>query len=210
MAIWKRCSSVLREIKQDKRRQSLIENAEKARLSKKLVTLDSHVKLDVPIGELAVHEPDNKRLIAFLKAMEFNSLMRRVAEFSRSMLARSNRKRGWPDIALRPPKFQTLRLPRDGGGRPKGGARRAATRRRSFRSAGRHSRPTCRAKAAVRRRARTPLTPQMLAAARIEAARNAKFDRAKYETVRRSGAPQFLDRACAGCRFCRARRVGRK
>ena len=66
------------EIKQDKRRQSLIENADKARLSKKLVTLDSHVKLDVPIGELAVHEPDNKRLIAFLKAMEFNSLMRRV------------------------------------------------------------------------------------------------------------------------------------
>jgi len=29
-----------------------------------------------------VHEPDYKRLIAFLKAMEFNSLTRRVAEFS--------------------------------------------------------------------------------------------------------------------------------
>ena len=70
------------EIKQEKRRQSLIENAEKARLSKKLVTLDDHVKLNVPIGDLAVHEPDHKRLIAFLKAMEFNSLMRRVAEFS--------------------------------------------------------------------------------------------------------------------------------
>ncbi len=70
------------EIKQEKRRQSLIENAEKARLSKKLVTLDDHVKLNVPINDLAVHEPDHKRLIAFLKAMEFNSLMRRVAEFS--------------------------------------------------------------------------------------------------------------------------------
>src|SRR6202451_811639 len=70
------------EIKQDKRRQSLIENAEKARLSKKLVTLDEHVKLAVPIGDLAVHEPDHKRLIAFLKAMEFNGLMRRVAEFA--------------------------------------------------------------------------------------------------------------------------------
>ena len=32
------------EIKQDKRRQSLIDNAEKARLSKKLVTLDDHVE----------------------------------------------------------------------------------------------------------------------------------------------------------------------
>ncbi len=70
------------EIKQDKRRQSLIDNAEKARLSKKLVTLDDQVKLNVPIGDLAVHEPDYKRLIAFLKAMEFNALMRRVAEYS--------------------------------------------------------------------------------------------------------------------------------
>src|ERR1700686_400715 len=70
------------EIKQQKRRQSLIDNAELARLSKKLVTLDDHVKLDVPIGDLAVHEPDHKRLIAFLKAMEFNGLMRRVAEFA--------------------------------------------------------------------------------------------------------------------------------
>ena len=33
-------------------------------------------------GDLAVHEPDHKRLIAFLKAMEFSSLTRRVAEFS--------------------------------------------------------------------------------------------------------------------------------
>src|SRR5246127_633271 len=70
------------EIKQEKRRQALIDNAEKARLSKKLVTLDDRVKLEVPIGELAVHEPDHKRLIAFLKAMEFNSLSRRVAEFA--------------------------------------------------------------------------------------------------------------------------------
>src|ERR1700739_2230155 len=70
------------EIKQDKRRQTLIDNAEKARLSKKLVTLDDKVKLDVPIGDLAVHEPDHKRLIAFLKAMEFSSLTRRVGEFA--------------------------------------------------------------------------------------------------------------------------------
>src|SRR6202034_3227448 len=70
------------EIKQQKRRETLIENAEKARLSKKLVTLDDQVKLAVPLGDLAVHEPDYTRLIAFLKAMEFNSLTRRVAEFA--------------------------------------------------------------------------------------------------------------------------------
>src|SRR5690349_12627067 len=70
------------EIKQDKRRQALIDHAENARLSKKLVTLDDHVALDVPLGDLAVHEPDYKNLIAFLKAMEFTTLMRRVAEFA--------------------------------------------------------------------------------------------------------------------------------
>src|SRR3954453_2167712 len=70
------------EIKQQKRRETLIDNAENARLSKKLVTLDDNVKLDVPIEDLAVHEPDYKLLIAFLRAMEFSTLTRRVAEFS--------------------------------------------------------------------------------------------------------------------------------
>ena len=70
------------EIKQDKRRQTLIDNAEMARISKRLVTLDQNVPLDVPVEELAVHEPDYKHLIAFLKAMEFNTLTRRVAEKS--------------------------------------------------------------------------------------------------------------------------------
>ena len=68
------------EIKQDKRRQTLIDNAEQARISKRLVTLDQHVDLDTPIDDLLVHEPDYKNLIAFLKAMEFSTLTRRVAE----------------------------------------------------------------------------------------------------------------------------------
>ena len=70
------------EIKQDKRRQTLIDNAELARISKRLVTLDQNVPLDVPVDQLAVHEPDYKHLIAFLKAMEFNTITRRVAEKS--------------------------------------------------------------------------------------------------------------------------------
>ena len=70
------------EIKQEKRRQALIDNAEQARLSKRLVTLDQHVALEVPVEDLAVHQPDYKKLIAFLKAMEFNTLTRRVAEAS--------------------------------------------------------------------------------------------------------------------------------
>src|SRR3954462_6234435 len=70
------------EIKQPKRREALIEHAEKARISRQLVLLDDKVELDVPLDELAVHEPDARKLIAFLKAMEFSSLTRRVAEYS--------------------------------------------------------------------------------------------------------------------------------
>ena len=70
------------EIKQPKRREALIENAEKARISRQLVLLDDKVALDVPLDELAVHEPDARKLIAFLKAMEFSTLTRRVAEYS--------------------------------------------------------------------------------------------------------------------------------
>src|SRR6201994_6778 len=70
------------EIKQPKRREALIENAEKARISRQLVQLDDKVALDTPLDELAVHEPDSRTLIAFLKAMEFTTLTRRVAEYS--------------------------------------------------------------------------------------------------------------------------------
>jgi len=68
------------EIKQPKRRESLIENADKARLSRQLVTLDCEAPLPVPLDDLTVPQPDPKALIGFLKAMEFNALTRRVAE----------------------------------------------------------------------------------------------------------------------------------
>src|SRR6478752_4763053 len=70
------------EIKQPKRREALLENAEKARISRQLVLLDDKVKLDTPLAELAVHEPDARKLIAFLKAMEFSTLTRRVGEYA--------------------------------------------------------------------------------------------------------------------------------
>jgi DNA polymerase-1 len=70
------------EIKQPKRREALIANAEQARLSRRLVRLDDHVPLDVPLDDIVLHEPDSRRLVAFLKAMEFNTLTRRVAEYA--------------------------------------------------------------------------------------------------------------------------------
>ncbi len=138
------------EIKQEKRRQTLIENAEKARLSKKLVTLDDHVTLDVPIGDLAVHEPDYRRLIAFLRAMEFSSLTRRVAEFA--------------SIDPSDIEADTKLVGKGGIAPPQPGEGTSAEQR---------SPP-----------AASVLTPQMLAATRLETAHHQKFDRSKYETVR--------------------------
>jgi DNA polymerase-1 len=67
------------EIKQNKRRETLIENAENARISLRLVTLDQKVPIKEQPHEFAVHEPDAKELIGFLKAMEFSSITKRVA-----------------------------------------------------------------------------------------------------------------------------------
>jgi len=67
------------EIKQNKRRETLIENAENARISLKLVTLEQNVPIKEQPDEFAVHQPDAKELIAFLKAMEFSSITKRVA-----------------------------------------------------------------------------------------------------------------------------------
>jgi len=67
------------EIKQNKRRETLIENAENARVSLKLVTLDTNVPIKETLDEFAVREPDCKDLLSFLKAMEFTSIVKRVA-----------------------------------------------------------------------------------------------------------------------------------
>src|SRR6202043_3246396 len=47
-----------------------------------LLKRDDKVKLEVALDELAVHEPDARKLIAFLKAMEFSTLTRRVSEYA--------------------------------------------------------------------------------------------------------------------------------
>ena len=68
------------EIKQNKRRETIIENADKARLSRTLVTLKDDVPVELDLDALALNEPDGPKLVAFLKAMEFTSLTRRVAQ----------------------------------------------------------------------------------------------------------------------------------
>ncbi|TIV25838.1 MAG: DNA polymerase I, partial [Mesorhizobium sp.] len=68
------------EIKQDKRRETIIANADKARISRQLVTLKNDVPLKEGLDDLVLHAPDGPKLIGFLKTMEFTTLTRRVAE----------------------------------------------------------------------------------------------------------------------------------
>ncbi len=68
------------EIKQNKRRENIIENAEKARISRELVRLRDDVPLTEGLDALVLEPPNGPKLISFLKAMEFSSLTRRVAE----------------------------------------------------------------------------------------------------------------------------------
>ncbi|MFN3574836.1 MAG: DNA polymerase I [Phenylobacterium sp.] len=68
------------EIKQPKRRQTLIDFADQIRLSRELVRLDCNTPLPSPVDELAVTEPDRTSLVAFLEEMEFRTLARRVGQ----------------------------------------------------------------------------------------------------------------------------------
>ena len=67
------------EIKQQKRRENLIQFAEQARISKKLVTLDEHVPVEHDVSGFAVDTPRASQLIGFLKALEFTSFTKKVA-----------------------------------------------------------------------------------------------------------------------------------
>jgi DNA polymerase-1 len=68
------------EIKQPKRRETLIEHRAQIELSKKLVTLDENTPITFTIDDLEVREPDPDKLMAFLAEMEFRTLTKRLAD----------------------------------------------------------------------------------------------------------------------------------
>ena len=70
------------EIKQPKRRETLTnpEIVEKIRVSHTLVSLVDDVEVETPLSALSLGDPEPAKLIAFLKAMEFTTITRRVAE----------------------------------------------------------------------------------------------------------------------------------
>jgi len=64
-----------KKIKQNKRRETLIENKDKAIISKKLVTLKKDVPVKNQIEEFVLKDIDREKLYNFLREMEFNRLL---------------------------------------------------------------------------------------------------------------------------------------
>jgi DNA polymerase-1 len=65
-------------IKQNKRREKLIEHAEDARISYKLVRLEDHVPIETPLADLKIHQQDPEKLGAFLSEHGFKSVLSRM------------------------------------------------------------------------------------------------------------------------------------
>ena len=133
----------------------------------------------MPLDDLAVHEPDARKLIAFLKAMEFSTLTRRVADYSQIDPADIE-----PDASNKSG-AASLAAARHLGRRATAGIRSGLRDRPAPRpppQAGRGS-----AQQAARRQDKASSlkgTPISLAAARAEAARKMPVDRSKYQTIR--------------------------
>ncbi|MCH2248823.1 MAG: DNA polymerase I [Cognatishimia sp.] len=68
------------EIKQPKRRQTLIDNRAQIELSRQLVQLDCEMELDFSLESLEVQDPEPETLMHFLADMEFRTLTKRIAE----------------------------------------------------------------------------------------------------------------------------------
>jgi len=73
--------SKAQEIKQNKRRETIINNKDKAIISKKLVTLKKDVPLKYKIEEFRLREMDKDKLYSFMREMEFNRLLSSVISF---------------------------------------------------------------------------------------------------------------------------------
>ena len=66
------------EIKQNKRRETILENKDKALISKKLVTLKKDVPVKIKLDDFVIKNIDKDKLYEFLREMEFNRLLSSV------------------------------------------------------------------------------------------------------------------------------------
>ena len=67
------------EIKQPKRRETLIENADQIRTSRDLVTLKTDMEMDCDFDDFQVQAPDPEVVLKFLSEMEFRTMSARIA-----------------------------------------------------------------------------------------------------------------------------------
>ena len=171
------------EIKQPKRREALIENAENARLSKKLVTLVEDVALETPLGDLILRPPPASQLVAFLKAMEFTTITRRVGELYSvdiGEIEADERLRIGGSADPRAGMAAASPAQADSAPTKQAGAEIAATK-----EGGKAAKTAAREAALA-----TGSTPSALAAERLAEAASARIDRSAYETV---ASPERLD-----------------
>ena len=166
------------EIKQPKRREALIENAEKARISKKLVTLTCDMEVDVPLADTRLFDLDAKRLLAFSKALHLTALTKRVADLYGADPGQvepdPELARGWDPVANRwldgpgsPPAGEAEGA---GGAPAEGSARDRSSERPDISGKGKGD-------------AGGPMTPTALATARTEEARATACDLAAHRTL---------------------------
>ena len=153
--------------------RKVLENADQALVSKRLVTLDCNSPLAVPAEDLALDRLDPKRLVAFLKALELNQLVRRIAEAYAVDVAEIE-----PDPRLRSgaggitwdqAQFQAAER-----GEPAHGRRRAGPRR--------HERGGC-GPAAAEGEAAAVMVPAALAAKRATEVAKIPFDTEAYRCI---------------------------
>ncbi|MDB5557230.1 MAG: polymerase, partial [Enterovirga sp.] len=164
----------VQEIKQPKRRETLVENAELARVSKRLVTLDCSTPVTVPIADTRLGEFDAKRLVAFTKALQFSTITKRVVDLYG---VDAGQVEADPDLS-RPWDPTTGRWFHEGDGSAPAAAAAEGEARGPDGSAGTPSGPE-RAGAAS-----AALNPQTLVAARRAEAADQPCDRTKFVTLR--------------------------
>lgn len=174
------------EIKQVKRRENIVANADLARLSRQLVELRIDVPLDLELDALVLEPQDGPKLVAFLKAMEFGTLTRRVAsacDCNADEIEAATVTAEWGDAAHGPDlDTDAATAKTEAAAKDTGDAAAKA--------------PASPAKTAIAK-GTGEATPADFAASRIEAFAKAPIDPSKYVTIRDTAT---LDRWIADAR----------
>ncbi len=97
-----------KEIKQNKRRETLIENKDKAFLSKKLVTLKDDVPIKEELNSFILKNVNKENLFNFLREMEFNRLLSQAISFYGEDNADPIAKREIKDIKINTKKYKSI------------------------------------------------------------------------------------------------------